>query len=986
VSRSGLFPLPFIVCLLVLGDGPVPQAQNAPPRPDPIRRVRSPIAGRYIVALRGGADPAVVGSESAKLHRGRLRHAYRRVLHGFSIDLTESAAQALARDPRIAYVQEDGVTTGDAVSEQVDVQSWGLDRIDQRARPLDGRYRHSSSGTGVNVYVIDSGIRTTHASFQGRAFGAYNAIGDGIPADVDCNGHGTHVAGIVGSDDVGVAKGVLLYSVKALGCNNFGSWSAYIDAIDWVATNHRKPAVINASIGGDFIPAAADAIQAAVEAGITFVGSAGNQSVDACAMIPGGAPESITVGNSTAGDERASDSNYGPCVDLFAPGSSIYSASHTTDTAYTHKWGTSMAAPHVAGAAALYLEGRPGATPSEVRSALVAGATPGIVTNHGPGSPNLLLFSPHLGDAVAPAVIITSPTQGAVVRGVVAVQASAADDVELATVRFSVDGTSLGADSAPPFAVWWDTTQFTNATHTITAEAEDRAGNLTRRTIAATVSNGDIQQGSPFAGVPAAIPGLVQAESFDEGGQSVGHYDLTPGNKGGVFRPTDVDVAATDDVGGGYYVGWTSAGEWLQYAIKVATTGTYTLETRVANLGTGGTFHVEVDGLDRTGPIALPDTGGWQTWRTIATPGIPIAAGERVMRVVLDRAGSGGGVGNYNWFRLVGSTTTPYGGTPAAIPGIVQAENFDEGARSVTHYDLTPGNKGGAYRSTDVDVAAAIDNGGGHYVGWTPPGEWLKYTVKVAATGTYTLDTRVANIGTGGTFHVEVDDVDRTGPIGVPDTGGWQTWQTIRTPGISLTQGEHVMRVVFDRASSSGGVGNYNWFRLVGSNASPTPYGGTPAAVPGTVEAEHFDEGGQSVGHYDLTPGNKGGLFRPTDVDLAAARDVGGGYYVGWTPMGEWLNYTVKVAATGTYTLDTRVANIGTGGAFHVEVDGVDRTGPIAVPDTGGWQAWQTITTQGIPLAAGERIIRVVFDKGSSGGGVGNYNWFRFSGSPSATP
>ena len=436
-----------------------------------------------------------MGSESAKLHRGRLRRVYRRAFPGFSIDLTEAAARALARDPRVAYVEEDGITTAAAVFEQVNLKTWGLDRIDQRARPYDDRYRHSSNGTGVNVYVLDTGVRTTHVSFQGRAFGAYNASDDVSPADVDCYGHGTHVAGTIGSDDAGVAKGVLLYSVKVLNCQGTGTWGDYIEAIDWVVMNHRKPAVINASIAGGFTSAAADAIKAAVDAGITFVGAAGNQNSDACGDIPGGAPEAITVGNSTADDERASDSNHGPCVDLFAPGGLITSASHTGDTDYATMWGTSMAAPHVAGAAALYLERHPAATPSEVRAAILAGATPGVLTNHVPGSPNLLLFSPYLGDAVDPTLAITSPAPGSVVKGIVNVRASAADDVELAAVRFSVAGVSLGSGSVPPFGVSWNTTQFTNGTHTLTVEAVDRAGNVTRRTITVTVSNESEHQG-----------------------------------------------------------------------------------------------------------------------------------------------------------------------------------------------------------------------------------------------------------------------------------------------------------------------------------------------------------------------------------------------------------------------------------------------------------------------------------------------------------
>ena len=336
-----------------------------------------------------------------------------------------------------------------------------------------------------------------------------------------------------------------------------------------------------------------------------------------------------------------------------------------------------------------------------------------------------------------------------------------------------------------------------------------------------------------------------------------------------------------------------------------------------------------------------------------------------------------------------GGGSTPFGGTAAPIPGTLEAENFDDGGPSVAYYDTTAGNKGGAYRATDVDIAATTDVGGGYYVGWAPAGEWLKYTVNVANTDTYTLETRLANMGAGARFHVEVDGVDRTGLIAVPDTGGWQMWQTATTTGISLTAGQHVIRVVFDAVATGGGVGNYNWFRFTASTSSPpppppptnTPFGGTAAPIPGTLEAEKFDDGGLSVAYYDTTAGNKGGAYRATDVDVAATTDVGGGYYVGWTPAGEWLKYTVNVASTGTYTLETRLANMGTGARFHVEVDGVDRTGPIAVPDTGGWQMWQTVTTTGIPLSAGQHVIRVVFDAVATGGGVGNYNWFRFTSS-----
>lgn len=330
-----------------------------------------------------------------------------------------------------------------------------------------------------------------------------------------------------------------------------------------------------------------------------------------------------------------------------------------------------------------------------------------------------------------------------------------------------------------------------------------------------------------------------------------------------------------------------------------------------------------------------------------------------------------------------GGGGTPYGGKPAAVPGTVEAENFDEGGTAVAYVDTTSGNRGGAYRNADVDIEPTADSGGGWNIGWTRAGEWLKYTVNVATSATYTLQTRVANVGTGGRFHVEVDGVDRTGPIAVPDTGGWQTWKTITTTGIPLTAGTRVIRVVFAKDSSSGGVGNYNWFRFVegtSSAESSTPYGGTPVPLPGIVQTQNFDNGGQSVAYFDSKSGNSGGVYRDTDVDIGITSDAGGGgYYVGWTRAGEWLNYTVSVTETRNYTLNVRVANEGTGATFRVEVDGVDRTGAIPVPDTGGWERWQTVSLSGIPLTQGARVIRLVMvTRNAENAGVGNYSYLSF--------
>jgi Carbohydrate binding module (family 6)/PLD-like domain len=331
---------------------------------------------------------------------------------------------------------------------------------------------------------------------------------------------------------------------------------------------------------------------------------------------------------------------------------------------------------------------------------------------------------------------------------------------------------------------------------------------------------------TPFTGTPVPVPGTFQAEDFDNGGQSVAYYDTTSGNKGGAYRTNvDVDIATTADTGGGFYVGWTKASEYLKYTINVTTAGTYPVVARVAALGAGGKFHVEVDGVDKTGQISVPNTGSWDVYQDVSTAGIAFTAGQHVIRVVFDAQGSGGGTGNFNWFRIGSGGTpppppppgnTPYTGTPVALPGIVQAENFDNGGEGVAYHDTTSGNSGGAtYRSpTDVDIGPTPDTGNaGYYVGWARVGEWLKYTVNVTQSRNYTLSIRMANAGSGATFRIEVDGVDKTGAIASPNTGGWDIYQTISLSGISLSQGTHVLRVLMLTPNSqNNSVGNFGYF------------------------------------------------------------------------------------------------------------------------------------------------------------------------------
>lgn len=330
------------------------------------------------------------------------------------------------------------------------------------------------------------------------------------------------------------------------------------------------------------------------------------------------------------------------------------------------------------------------------------------------------------------------------------------------------------------------------------------------------------------------------------------------------------------------------------------------------------------------------------------------------------------------------SSQSPFGGAAHVIPGTIEAEDFDEGGEGVAYHDVTSGNEGGAYRPTDVDLQSTLDGGGGVNVGWARAGEWLEYTVNVAAAGAYTFEARVASPGVGGTFHVEMNGADKTGALTLPATGSWQAWQTITT-AVTLDAGVQVMRLSFDSPNPNGGsVGNFNYVRLAAASApGTTPYGGTPWAVPGRIEAENFDDGGEGFAYHDTTSENSGGQYRPTGVDIQLTGDAGGGYNVGWMTSGEWLHYTVNVASAGTYTLTARVAANGAGGAFHVEFGGVNRTGTLTIPDTGSWQAWTDVTAP-VTLAAGIQGMRVVADANGPAGVFGNLNFITLAGDSTA--
>jgi len=366
------------------------------------------IPGRYIVVYKDSvADPDAESARTVRNAGGVRHHAYTRALKGFAATLSDAAVRSLRSNPDVAYIEQDQEVSINDVQDQA---TWGLDRIDQADLPLDTQYHYNSKGEGVYAFIMDTGIRATHREFGGRVIAGYSNVADNRGTD-DCSGHGTHVAGTVGGVTYGVAKRVTLVPVRILNCAGSGTVAGIIAGIDWViGQTAMRPAVANMSLGGGHSAAMNKAVANAVAARVTVVAAAGNENRDACTASPASEPAAITVGATTNADARSAFSNWGPCVDLFAPGSDITAAWIGNDNAINTISGTSMAAPLVTGVVALVSSTYTFASPLAITNFILANATVNRVKSAGTGSPNLLLYSLTTGVPVEPPLGYTAVT------------------------------------------------------------------------------------------------------------------------------------------------------------------------------------------------------------------------------------------------------------------------------------------------------------------------------------------------------------------------------------------------------------------------------------------------------------------------------------------------------------------------------------------------------------------------------------------------
>jgi serine protease len=551
-----------------------------------VRTTERPVEGQYIVVLKREAvsvpgerssrpDVMTTAIGMAAQFGLSVDLTYEHALQGFSANGTPDAMAKLADDPRVDFIEQDGVVQAWATQSGA---TWGIDRVDQRNLPLSTTYTYDTTASNVHAYIIDTGIRASHGDFGGRVSGGYTAITDGQGTN-DCNGHGTHVAGTVGGATWGVAKAARLHPVRVLNCQGSGTNAGVIAGIDWVTANHVKPAVANMSLGGGASSAVDTAVTNLVNAGVFVAVAAGNDNANACNYSPARAAAAMTVGSTTSTDARSSFSNFGTCLDIFAPGSSITSAWMTNDTSTNTISGTSMASPHVAGVGALYLANNTGATPSQVTTAINNNATTNKVTSPGTGSPNRLLYSIFGGTPVdnPPAANFTFSCTGlsCSFNG-----SSSTDDNGITSYSwtFGDGGTGSGVNASRTYAA--------AGTYNVTLTVTDTASQSNARTQAVTVSTGG---GSPCIEACDLYTGTLSsgASQYQPGGT---YYQSVAGVHRGYLRGpagTDFDL---------YLQRWNGA-SWANVASGTSTSN----NENVTYNGTAGYYRWRIHAYSGSG-------------------------------------------------------------------------------------------------------------------------------------------------------------------------------------------------------------------------------------------------------------------------------------------------------------------------------------------------------------------------------------------------
>jgi Carbohydrate binding module (family 6) len=469
-------------------------------------------------------------------------------------------------------------------------------------------------------------------------------------------------------------------------------------------------------------------------------------------------------------------------------------------------------------------------------------------------------------------------------------------------------------------------------------------------------------KGTPFL-VPAQGAVIIEAEDFDDGGQDVAYHDNVLGNAGGQYRAGDVDIIATTPPGG-FVVNNFDTGEWLEYTISVQAAGQYEIAVRASSNWTANTprFHIEIDNRDVTGSVAAQLTGSWNTFQWNAKGGISLPAGVHVLKLVSDAQ-----YFNVDQIRITATPTTPFNGV-ISLPGMFEAENYDNGGPGISYSDTTPLNDGNQFRTDGVDIIASRDTddqGTGFAVNGFHAGEWMVYTVSVQDNGLYDIEARVATGNfADAAFHIELDGVNVTGSMIPGATGSFGTYVWFKRQSVQLLAGQHVLKLVSEQEIAD--VNRIRVSRVTHTPYSGAPVNGTPIALPGTFEAEHFDEGGEGNAYHDTDAINDGGAnFRTSEgVDIKPSPDSAGGtYVVNNFKTGESLVYTVNVAETRDYDIDLRAATGATTSArYHIEVDN-DVRPSVALPATGSFGTYDWIGRQTVRLTAGQHTLKLVSDQ-----------------------